>query len=155
LFDSKEDSRSIGAKLGVARLLEGSVRKSGDMIRVNAELIDTADGSMQWSEQYDRSYKDLFALQDEITHAVAAALRAKLLPGGQTVCSPVCRSVISEVYALRNDAQRTFEWLDRAGSNRDSDIVYLRYDPFILRYKGDPRFAAFCRKVGLPVPRGG
>jgi TolB-like protein/Tfp pilus assembly protein PilF len=79
--DSKEDSRSIGAKLGVAHLLEGSVRKSGDTIRVSAELIDTADGSMQWSERYDRPYKDLFALQDEITRAVAGALRTRLLPG--------------------------------------------------------------------------
>jgi TolB-like protein/Flp pilus assembly protein TadD len=79
--DSKEDSRSIGAKLGVAHLLEGSVRRSGEMVRVSAELIDTADGSTQWSERYDRSYKDLFALQDEITQAVAAALRTKLLPG--------------------------------------------------------------------------
>jgi TolB-like protein/Tfp pilus assembly protein PilF len=79
--DSKEDSRSIGAKLGVAHLLEGSVRKSGDMIRVSAELIDTADGSAQWSEHYDRQYKDLFALQDEITRAVAGALKTKLLPG--------------------------------------------------------------------------
>jgi len=81
--DSKEDSRSIGAKLGVAHLLEGSVRKAGDMIRVSAELINTADGSMQWSDRYDRPYKDLFALQDEITHAVAEALKAKLLPGAQ------------------------------------------------------------------------
>ena len=79
--DSKEDSRSIGAKLGVTHLLEGSVRKSGDMIRVSAELIDTADGSAQWSEHYDRPYKDLFALQDEITRAVAGALKTKLLPG--------------------------------------------------------------------------
>jgi serine/threonine-protein kinase len=79
--DSKEDSRSIGEKLGVAHLLEGSVRKSGDMIRVTAELIDTADGSMQWSKRYDRPYKDLFALQDEITRAVTAALKTKLLPG--------------------------------------------------------------------------
>jgi TolB-like protein/Flp pilus assembly protein TadD len=82
--DSKEDSRSIGEKLGVAHLLEGSVRKSGDMIRVNAELIDTADGSTQWSERYDRPYKDLFALQDEITLAVAVALRTRLLPSGHT-----------------------------------------------------------------------
>jgi TolB-like protein/Tfp pilus assembly protein PilF len=79
--DSKEDGRSIGAKLGVAHLVEGSVRKSGDTIRVSAELIDTTDGSMQWSERYDRPYKDLFALQDEITRAVAEALKAKLLPG--------------------------------------------------------------------------
>jgi TolB-like protein/Tfp pilus assembly protein PilF len=81
--DSKEDSRSIGSKLGVAHLLEGSVRKSGDMIRVSAELIDTSDGSTQWTDRYDRPYKDLFALQDEITRAVAGALRAKLLPGEQ------------------------------------------------------------------------
>ncbi len=79
--DSKEDSRSMGAKLGVAHLLEGSVRKSGDMIRVSAELVDTADGRVQWSQRYDRPYQDLFALQDEITRAVAEALKTKLLPG--------------------------------------------------------------------------
>ena len=79
--NSKEDSHSIGAKLGVAHLLEGSVRRSGDLVRVSAELISTMDGSAQWSERYDRPYKDLFALQDEITRAVAVALRAKLLPG--------------------------------------------------------------------------
>ena len=79
--DTKEDSRSIGAKLGVAYLLEGSVRRSGDLVRVSAELIDTQDGSAQWSEHYDRPYKDLFALQDEITRSVVGALRTKLLPG--------------------------------------------------------------------------
>jgi TolB-like protein/Flp pilus assembly protein TadD len=79
--DSKEDSRSIGVKLGVAHLLEGSVRRSGEVVRVSAELIDTADGSTQWSDRYDRPYKELFALQDEITRAVVVALRAKLLPG--------------------------------------------------------------------------
>jgi TolB-like protein/tetratricopeptide (TPR) repeat protein len=79
--DPKEDSRSIGAKLGVAHLLEGSVRRSGETVRVSAELIDTADGTTQWSERYDRPYKDLFALQDEITRAVTVALKTKLLPG--------------------------------------------------------------------------
>ena len=79
--DSKEDSRSIGAKLGVAHVLEGSVRRSGDVVRVSAQLINTEDGSAQWSERYDRPYKDLFALQDEVTRAVVVALRAKLLAG--------------------------------------------------------------------------
>jgi hypothetical protein len=59
---------------------------------------------------------------------------------------------IAEVYALRNDGKATFEWLDRAWSSRDPGIANLLSDPFILRYKDDPRFAAFCRKVGLPVP---
>jgi TolB-like protein/Flp pilus assembly protein TadD len=82
--DSKDDSRIIGAKLGVAHLLEGSVQRSGETVRVSAELIDTADGSTQWSDRFDRPYKDLFALQDEISLAVAGALRAKLLPGEQS-----------------------------------------------------------------------
>jgi TolB-like protein/Tfp pilus assembly protein PilF len=81
--DSTDDSRTIGEKLGVAHLIEGSVRRAGDTVRVSAELVNTSDGSTQWSERYDRPYKDLFALQDEITHAVAGALRTKLVPGGQ------------------------------------------------------------------------
>src|SRR5262249_34746722 len=59
---------------------------------------------------------------------------------------------IAEVYALRNEPKETFKWLDRAFTNREPDISYLLIDPFILRYKDDPRFAAFCRKVGLPTP---
>jgi tetratricopeptide (TPR) repeat protein len=59
---------------------------------------------------------------------------------------------IAQTYALRADADKTFEWLDRAWAVRDSGITLLLYDPFILRYKDDPRLGAFCRKVGLPVP---
>ncbi|MDE2054151.1 MAG: hypothetical protein KGI62_05645 [Xanthomonadaceae bacterium] len=58
---------------------------------------------------------------------------------------------IAEVYALRKDSDNMFKWLERAWSNRDPGIGYLLYDPFILRYRDDPRFAAFCRKVGLPT----
>jgi len=78
--DSKDDSKTIGTKLGVAHLLEGSVQHAGDVVRISAELINVADGSALWSERYDRPYQDLFALQDEITNAVASALKAKLLP---------------------------------------------------------------------------
>jgi TolB-like protein/Tfp pilus assembly protein PilF len=77
--DSKEDARAIGAKLGVAHLLEGSVRRVGDTVRITAQLIETADSSTVWSQRYDRPFKDLFALQDEITNAVASALKARLL----------------------------------------------------------------------------
>jgi TolB-like protein/Tfp pilus assembly protein PilF len=79
--DAKDDARTIGSKLGVARLLEGSVRRAGGMVRVSAELINTSDGTTQWSDRYDRPYKDLFALQDDLTRAVASALKARLLPG--------------------------------------------------------------------------
>jgi TolB-like protein len=77
--DSKEDSRSIGQKLGVAHLLEGSVQRAGDVVRITAALTSTSSGRTVWSERYDRPYHDLFALQDEITAAVAGALKAKLL----------------------------------------------------------------------------
>jgi len=79
--DSKDDSRTIGEKLGVATLLEGSVQHAGDLVRVSAELINAANGHTLWSERYDRPYKDLFALQDDITKHVASALKAKLLTG--------------------------------------------------------------------------
>ena len=77
--DSKDDSKTIGVKLGVAHLLEGSVQHAGDAVRISAELINATDGSTLWSERYDRPYRDLFALQDEITTAVASALKARLL----------------------------------------------------------------------------
>jgi len=77
--DSQDDSKTIGARLGVATLLEGSVQHAGDVVRINAELIKAADGSTLWSQRYDRPYKDLFALQDEITQSVAGALKTKLM----------------------------------------------------------------------------
>ncbi len=83
--DTRDDSQTIGAKLGVAHLLEGSVRREGDTVRISAELINTNDSSTLWSQHYDRPYKDLFALQDDITDAVASALQAKLLDSGRAV----------------------------------------------------------------------
>jgi TolB-like protein/Flp pilus assembly protein TadD len=80
--DGKEDSRTIGAKLGVAHLLEGSVQRAGDKVRVTATLVRSADGSTIWSQRYDRSYEDLFALEDDLSAAVAGALKAKLMPAG-------------------------------------------------------------------------
>jgi len=77
--DTKDDSGTIGAKLGVATLLEGSVQHAGDTVRISAELIRAADGSTIWTQSYDRPYRDLFALQDEITQSVAGALKTKLL----------------------------------------------------------------------------
>ncbi len=78
--DRKDGSATIGQKLGVANLLEGSVRRAGDVVRISATLVKAADGSTLWSQHYDRAYKDLFALQDDITQAVASALQARLLP---------------------------------------------------------------------------
>ncbi|MDZ4795935.1 MAG: tetratricopeptide repeat protein [Bacteroidota bacterium] len=74
-----EDLRIIAEKLGVAHLLEGSVRKDGNTIRVTAQLIKAKDGSHLWSETYDRDLKGIFKLQDEIAKAVVLQLKIKLL----------------------------------------------------------------------------
>jgi TolB-like protein/Flp pilus assembly protein TadD len=77
--DSKDSSAEIGKLLGVAHLLEGSVQRAGDEVRITATLVNASDGTVVWSQRYDKPYKDLFALQDDITHSVADALKAKLL----------------------------------------------------------------------------
>ena len=80
LFKGKsDDSRTIGEKLGVTNLIEGSVRKQGDRVRIVAELINAADGRALWSETYDRELKDVFAVQSEIATAVTEQLKIKLL----------------------------------------------------------------------------
>lgn len=79
--DSKEDSRSIGAKLGVTHLIEGSVQRAGDRLRIGMALVRCADGSIVWTQRFDRPARDLFALQDEIALAVAGALQVRLLHG--------------------------------------------------------------------------
>jgi len=75
------DVRRIGETLGVANVLEGSVRRSGNRIRVTADLVAASDGSHLWSERFDRELADVFDVQDEISAAIAVALQAKLAPG--------------------------------------------------------------------------
>lgn len=73
-----EDIREIAAKLNVQKVLEGSVRKSGFKVRITAQLINSADGYHLWSETYDRSLEDIFAVQDEIAREIANKLRLNL-----------------------------------------------------------------------------
>ena len=74
-----EDLREIGEQLGVAHILEGSVQKSGVKIRITAQLINADDGYHLWSQTYDRTLDDIFAVQDEIAEEVAKAMRVTLL----------------------------------------------------------------------------
>ena len=82
--DRKEEPKTIGEKLGVSALLEGTVRKQGDRVRIVAELIKAADGSELWSRIFDRELKDIFAVQAEIAQAVAASLELTLLGDKET-----------------------------------------------------------------------
>ena len=97
--DRKEESKTIGEKLGVSTLLEGTVRKQGDQVRIVAELINAADGTELWSRTFDRELKDIFAVQEEIAEAVAASLELTLL-GTED------RSAQQRLDAKRRSAQR-------------------------------------------------
>jgi TolB-like protein/lipoprotein NlpI len=76
-----DDIPTIASKLKVTNILEGSVRKSGNRLRVTTQLVRAADGEHLWSETYDRAMRDIFKVQDEIAAAVVAALKLKLAPG--------------------------------------------------------------------------
>jgi TolB-like protein/Tfp pilus assembly protein PilF len=82
--DQKEDSKVIGERLGVSTLLEGTVRKQGDRVRIVAELVNAADGSELWSRTFDRQLKDIFAVQAEIADAVATSLELTFLNASDT-----------------------------------------------------------------------
>ncbi len=136
--DSKDSSASIGAKLGVASLLEGSVRHAGDVIRISATLVKAADGSTLWSERYDRPYKDLFALQDDITKAVAGALQAKLLQtGGAGAVGQSTRPPSGNLDAYNAWLQGNF-YAARRGGEDDLRRTIAEYDRAI---ELDPRYA--------------
>jgi len=77
--DKHEDIREIGKKLGVETLVEGSVRKDDNRLRITAQLIKVADGSHLWSESYNREMKDVFAIQEEISQAIVDNLKIKLI----------------------------------------------------------------------------
>src|SRR5437762_11036743 len=74
------DLRKIGQELGVAHLLEGSVQRAANRVRVNAQLIDAGNDAHLWAQTYDRDLADVFAIQSEIAKAIADQLQAKLSP---------------------------------------------------------------------------
>lgn len=96
--DSNTDIREIGKILGVNYVLEGSVRKDKDNVRITAQLIEVASGAHIWSQTYDRELTNIFALQDELTFAITQALKLNLLP--QQVTHEVGMTSNPEAYEL-------------------------------------------------------
>ncbi len=94
-----EDLRDIGRKLGVSHILEGSVRRSGERLRVTAQLVSAEDGFHLWSQTYDRELTDVFAIQDEIGRSVADALKIRLATDGPEA-PPPRPTVNAEAYRL-------------------------------------------------------
>ena len=93
-----EDLRDVGKQLGVAYVLEGSVRKSGDHLRVTAQLINSIEGTHLWSETYDRDLSDVLKMQDEIAVKVARALQIEVRVRDNLASRPALRN--AEAYTL-------------------------------------------------------
>ena len=146
-----EDVREVGRKLGVANVLEGSVRREGNHVRVTAELTKADDGFQLWSQTYDRKINDIFAVQDEIARAATEALQVKLLgSNGQPVPSTL-RSANPEAYQAYLQANYFFgqghskESLGKALAYADQAIkLDERYAPaWALRAGVQHRMAGF------------
>ena len=108
-----EDARVVGEKLGVTTLLEGSVRKAGERLRITAQLIRTADGSQLWSEVYDREVRDVFRTQDEIADAVVGALKVSLLGAPEQHAVPTANTAAYTLYLQALASARGFSRADQ------------------------------------------
>ena len=116
----------IGQRLNVRNFLEGSVRRDGSRVRITVQLINADDGFHVWSESYDRDFKDIFAVEDDIAKAVSSALQPRLLGRESSATPPASRTTNPEAYqaflqaryfARQNDnesVQRALGYLNRA-----------------------------------------
>src|SRR2546423_9515840 len=128
-----EDSRAIGQALQVANVLEGSVRKAGDRVRISLQLVDTANDSQRWSQSYDRELKDVFAVQADIAKAVAEQLRVTLL-GSAT--NALARPSNENLDAYNAYLQGKFYFAQR---NAAADVKALAFFEEAIRL--DPNYA--------------
>ena len=128
----QQDIREIGKKLNVATVLEGSVRKDGNRLRVTAQLNSVADGYHLWSETYERELKDVFAVQDEISRAIVDTLQLKLAgPGRQS------RPSSANVEAYDFYLQGRYHWSRWRSEGAERAIEY-----FQQAIQKDPNYAA-------------
>jgi serine/threonine protein kinase/Flp pilus assembly protein TadD len=108
-----EDIGEIGRKLKVSTVLEGSLRKMGNRIRITAQLVNVADGSNLWSERYDREMEDIFAIQDDISQAIVKALRVILTEGEKKQIEKGRAAVNVEAYDYYLRGRQYFHQLRR------------------------------------------
>ena len=119
------DVKQAGRELGVRYVLEGSLRKAGDRVRITCQLIETASGTHVWAERYDRSLGDIFALQDEITLSVVGAIEPSLRqaeierakrkrPENLDAYDLYLRALPHAQVAMPGDSEKALEWLHRS-----------------------------------------
>jgi TolB-like protein/DNA-binding winged helix-turn-helix (wHTH) protein/Tfp pilus assembly protein PilF len=132
LRDQSADPRAIGKKLGVATVLEGSVRKEGKRVRISAELVKAEDGFQLWSGTYDRDLNDVFAVQDDIARAITGELKVRLLnPGSGSVPQ---RGISAEAYNAYLQGRYFYE-------RRTRDDLSRALEYFQQSVKLDPDYA--------------
>jgi len=141
LFKGKsDDSKTIGEKLGVAHLIEGSVRKQGDRVRIVAELINASDGRSLWSETYDRELKDVFGVQSEIAKAVADQMKVKLLgEEPRSDAAPSNQNLAAHNAVLQSD----FYFQQQTAEGLRKSITFLQE-----AVRLDPNYALAYAKLG-------
>ena len=127
------DAREIGERLRVATLLEGSVRKAGERVRISAQLVNVADGRHLWAETFDRTLSDVFLLQDELARAIAGALTRKLTG---TVSSPLVRPASTDL-----EAYTLFLRGQHAVQQRTPEGLRLAVEAFTAAVARDPTSA--------------
>jgi TolB-like protein/Tfp pilus assembly protein PilF len=141
-FKGKEaDIATIARTLNVAHVLEGSVRKSGDTVRVTVQLIRASDSTHLWSQTYDRKLTDVFKLQDEIARAVVAALQVKLLPAEQKriAAAPTVNAEAYDAYL-----KGLYHWYKLTREDLDAAERY-----FNLALSKEPGYARAYAGIGL------
>jgi serine/threonine-protein kinase len=127
------DARSIGQQLGVANVLQGTVQRDGDRLRITMGLVSSSDGALVWGEKYDRNIRDVFALQDEIAHTVALQLRVTLAGGpGATLMRKETDD--PEAHALY--LQGVYQW-----NRRTAHTLHLAIDLFHQALRRDSNYA--------------
>jgi eukaryotic-like serine/threonine-protein kinase len=154
---SKEDIPTIGRKLDVATLLEGSVRKAGNRIRVSVQLVNVADSAHLWSETYDRTLEDIFAVQDDIAHSVVKELRTTLLgEADDSDASGAAKAEVARAVKGRGrdpEAHRLYllarHLLDR--SSREETAKAIEYMKQALA--ADPDLAVAWAELGMAYTR--
>jgi serine/threonine protein kinase/Flp pilus assembly protein TadD len=157
LKDLREDVRTIGARLNVSAVLEGTVRKSGNRLRITVQLSSVADGRTLWSERYDREMADVFAIQDEIAQTIVRTLRSTLL-GDLGDTTPVRYTENVRAYSLYLKGR--FWWNRRTQADIAEGVKYFEQaiaeDPgYALAYTGlADSYALDLDYSGAPVKEG-
>ena len=157
LKGKQTDIRTLGALLGVAVVLEGTIRQSGPLLRITARLTDVRDGRHLWSQRYDRNVEDVFAVQDEIALTIVTTLRATLLGD---IGDPTPRRYTSDLAAYTLYLKGRYAWNKRSNEGIAEGVRYFeeaiaRDESYALAYTGlADCYALQLDYRGVPVADG-